>query len=558
MLQRRLDLFAKVERLADTFQLPGQDAAYTCENAQHFFLHHVTFRWEEFLKNLAIAGRDGSCIDKVLLRKTEREAAIKAKELAAAEEAAAAAEEAEGAEGSSASVARPPKKRRLEPSDKEPEELTKARELLQAGKRTAVSLLFPFTTFFSDAPQPLFPGTSYEDYMDVAQGCYRYFEDMFKQIEECRAFELLRNSHDRGNYLITTHARIIAMTCTHAALTRQNLVRLNFKYDNLIMEESAQILEVETFIPMLLQQSERGVSRLKRVMLIGDHHQLPPVVKNRAFQKYGHLDQSLYARFVRLQTPTTDLNLQGRARPEIAKLYSWRYKELGDLTNVDTDPCYTHANVGFSYNFQFINVDDFDGQGESTPQPHFYQNLGEAEYCVALFMYMRLLGYPGSKISILTTYNGQKALIRDVVRQRCSWNPLFGEPSKITTVDKFQGQQNDYIIVSLVRTAHVGHFRDVRRLIVTMSRSRLGLYVFGRFSLFENCFELTPVFSRFAKTSQELHLELGENETSKPRKKGEVGKPTVVTDLKHMWALLQDKMKAQFQAAATMASAPPA
>eukprot|EP00971_Amphidinium_carterae_P285035 5658332-Amphidinium_carterae.1 len=62
------------------------------------------------------------------------------------------------------------------------------------------------------------------------------------------------------------------------------------------MEESAQILEVETFIPMLLQQSDRGVSRLKRVMLIGDHHQLPPVVKNRAFQKYGHLDQSLYAR----------------------------------------------------------------------------------------------------------------------------------------------------------------------------------------------------------------------------------------------------------------------
>ena len=50
------------------------------------------------------------------------------------------------------------------------------------------------------------------------------------------------------------------------------------------MEESAQILEVETFIPMLLQNAENGVSRLKRVMLIGDHHQLPPVVKNCAFQ----------------------------------------------------------------------------------------------------------------------------------------------------------------------------------------------------------------------------------------------------------------------------------
>merc|ERR1719247_3068910 len=133
------------------------------------------------------------------------------------------------------------------------------------------------------------------------------------------------------------------MTCTHASLVRQNLVQLNFKYDNLIMEESAQILEVETFIPMLLQNAERGVSRLKRVMLIGDHHQLPPVVKNRAFQKYGHLDQSLYARFVRLKTPTVDLNLQGRGRPSIAKLYSWRYKNLGDLTNVEIEEKYVHA-----------------------------------------------------------------------------------------------------------------------------------------------------------------------------------------------------------------------
>merc|ERR1712217_30606 len=287
----------------------------------------------------------------------------------------------------------------------------------------------------------------------------------------------------------------------------------------LIMEESAQILEVETFIPMLLQQSERGVSRLKRVMFIGDHHQLPPVVKNRAFQKYGHLDQSLYARFVRLQTPTTDLNLQGRARPEIAALYNWRYRNLGDLPKVESDERYRRTNVGLSYNFQFINVADFDGRGESTPQPHFFQNLGEAEYCVALFMYMRLSGYPAEKISILTTYNGQKALIRDVVRQRCSWNPLFGEPAKITTVDKFQGQQNDYVIVSLVRSAQIGHVRDVRRLVVTMSRAKLGLYVFGRFSLYENCFELTPVFSNFQKRPRELQLEMDETAFSQTKRK---------------------------------------
>jgi intron-binding protein aquarius len=47
----------------------------------------------------------------------------------------------------------------------------------------------------------------------------------------------------------------------------------------------------------------------------------------------------------------------------------------------------------------------------------------------------------------------------------------------VSTVDRFQGQQNDFIILSLVRTRAIGHLRDVRRLVVAMSRARLGLYV---------------------------------------------------------------------------------
>lgn len=60
----------------------------------------------------------------------------------------------------------------------------------------------------------------------------------------------------------------------------------------------------------MLQRQEDGVSRLKRLILIGDHHQLPPVVKNMAFQKYSHLDQSLFTRFIRLGTPYVQLNAQ--------------------------------------------------------------------------------------------------------------------------------------------------------------------------------------------------------------------------------------------------------
>jgi intron-binding protein aquarius len=71
---------------------------------------------------------------------------------------------------------------------------------------------------------------------------------------------------------------------------------------------------------------------------------------------------------------------------------------------------------------------------------------------------------------------------------------------QVTTVDRYQGQQNDYIILSLVRTRHVGHLRDVRRLVVAMSRARLGLYVLARVALFSSCTELKPTWKIVRKT----------------------------------------------------------
>lgn len=128
------------------------------------------------------------------------------------------------------------------------------------------------------------------------------------------------------------------------------------------------------------------------------------------------------------------------------------------------------------------------GVGESEPNPYFYQNLAEAEFSVCLFMYMRLIGYPAEEITILTTYNGQKHLIRDVIRQRCGNNPLIGWPNKVTTVDRFQGQQNNYIILSLVRTKHVGHIRFVvstaiRMILQIHINGKLGTQIFCRLRL---------------------------------------------------------------------------
>jgi intron-binding protein aquarius len=319
-------------------------------------------------------------------------------------------------------------------------------QAVQAPDVTAETILdaFPFHQYFSNAPQPLFPlGADTATLKDIATGCYNHIAKIFTELADVRPFEILRRDRDKANYLLTNEARIIAMTSTHAAMRRREIASLGFHYDNVIMEEAAQITEIENFIPLAMQKPKNGAMPLQRVVLCGDHFQNSPVIQNLAFRQYANLEQSLFSRLVRLGVPVISLDQQGRARPSIAALYQWRYAQLGNLPLVQTAPEFQTTNAGFRYEYQFINVPDYKGRGESEPTPHFIQNLGEAEYAVAIFQYMRLLGYPASKISILTTYAGQRALIKDVLTHRCAKNPLFGMPKTVNTVDKYQGEQND-------------------------------------------------------------------------------------------------------------------
>ena len=198
---------------------------------------------------------------------------------------------------------------------------------------------------------------------------------------------------------------------------------------------------------------------------------------------------------------------------------------------------------------------------------------------------MRLLGYPASKITILTTYNGQKALLRDVFSQRCdsrtyvsnsgpcvvvwlmlrtqfgcAWHlasfrfalllrrTFFGLPAAISTVDKYQGSQNDFVLLSLVRTKAVGHVRDIRRLVVAMSRARLGLYVFCRKSLFSNCFELARTFALLNARPDKLQLVPGEAFPSTRAAADAVTEPYQVDGLVHMAQIVAHMQKQGQQA----------
>jgi intron-binding protein aquarius len=364
---------------------------------------------------------------------------------------------------------------------------------------SVVSRVFPFHAFFADAPQPLFPPqASKKQLLDIAGGCERHVRRIFDELADIRPFEILRAQRDKANYLLVKEARIIAMTSTHAAMRRQEIASLGFHYDNVVMEEAAQVTEIENFIPLIMQTPDPAdltKHQLQRIILVGDHLQNSPVIQHPACKSFANLDQSLFQRLIRLGAPHILLDAQGRSRSSLSRLYAWRYPHLTNLPSVTTQPEFLIANAGLRHTAQWIEVPDYKTRGETSPAPHVYQNLGEAEYVVALYMYMRLLGYPSHTISILTMYAGQTALIRDVLARRCKDHPLFGLPAWTGTVDKFQGEQSDYVLLSMVRTKSIGYLRDVRRLTVALSRARLGLYVFGRKAIFESGMETREAFT---------------------------------------------------------------
>ncbi|ANB15405.1 ATP-dependent RNA helicase NAM7 [Sugiyamaella lignohabitans] len=335
-----------------------------------------------------------------------------------------------------------------------------------------------------------FEGFSTESSSDMV---YLEIRHLFEQLESLRPYELLQTNKERLKYLISRESRVVAMTAAYATRNREELVETGFNYRNVIIMECGQLTELETFIPLTLQKDGNNIHRL---VLFGDHHREVPKIKNTILANQAHLNQTALNRFVRLGVPVITLDGQGRSRPEIANLYNWVYKGLTNLPNTEQ---YEKTNAGLYFTWQFIEVGDYNGQGETETSPGFYQNLGEAENAVALYQYMRLLGYPREKISIISLYEGQKMLIEEIVKKRCTGslvdNKIFGSPNTVSTIDQYQGEDNDYIILSLVRTKSPGFVSDPRVLTEALSRARLGLYVLGRREVIAS----SPQVEEFAK-----------------------------------------------------------
>ena len=275
-------------------------------------------------------------------------------------------------------------------------------------------------------------------------------------------------------------ARVIASTLVGSA----NRLLDGQKFGTLFIDEAAQALEAACWIPM---------RRISRVILAGDHCQLPPTVKSIAALKAG-LGKTLMERIVEMHPEAvTLLKIQYRMNDDIMRFSSnyfyegkvesapevkyrsildldtameWIWPEIPDNPECPDNPDYREQFVGES----FGRINKAEAELTLDTLQHYFERIGK----------QRLLD-ERIDVGIISPYRAQVQYLRRLLMKREYFKP-FRRLISVNTVDGFQGQERDVIVISLVRSndeGQIGFLRDLRRMNVAITRARMKLIILG-------------------------------------------------------------------------------
>ena len=303
----------------------------------------------------------------------------------------------------------------------------------------------------------------------------------------------------RINAELFGEARVIACTLVGSA---HHLLE-GMKFGTLFIDEAAQALEAACWIPM---------KRASRVILAGDHCQLPPTVKSIAALRAG-LGKTLMERIAENKPEVvTLLKIQYRMNDEIMRFSSdWFYGG-----KVESAPQIKYRSVlDYDHPITWIDTSNEENQitieGEDAPEDpasassaanqnsdlNFKEqfvgesfgriNKAEAELTLlTLAEYFTKIGKQrvlseSIDVGIISPYRAQVQYLKKLIKKYEFFKP-YRRLISVNTVDGFQGQERDVILISLVRSndeGQIGFLKDLRRMNVAMTRARMKLIILG-------------------------------------------------------------------------------
>lgn len=275
----------------------------------------------------------------------------------------------------------------------------------------------------------------------------------------------------RINESLFSEARVIACTLAGSA----NRVLVGQKYGTVFVDEAAQALEAACWI---------AIRKADRVILAGDHCQLPPTVKcvEAARQGLGH---TLMQSVVKNKPDAVSLlKVQYRMNDAIMRFSSdWFY---GGMLQSAPEVKY-RSILDFDTPIEWVNTEGMDCNEEFVGDSYGRINKAEAELSVGqLKNYITKIGRERFleeriDVGLISPYKAQVQFLRQLLKKDSFFKP-YRTAITVNTVDGFQGQERDVILISLVRAneeGQIGFLNDLRRMNVAITRARMKLIILG-------------------------------------------------------------------------------
>ncbi len=309
----------------------------------------------------------------------------------------------------------------------------------------------------------------------------RELSGRMKRARGAKRESLRRTLHELRDQAIKLEIKIDAQLFSEARVVACTLVGsanrlLNGKtFSTLFIDEAAQALEAACWI---------AISKANRVILAGDHCQLPPTIKCYEAAR-GGLDRTLLQKIILRKPETVSmLEVQYRMHEDIMYFPSkWFYKG-----RLQASPEVRYRNIlEYDTPIEWFDTAHCDFTEECIHETYGRINKPEAELLVSqLQKYIEKIGIERVlderiDFGLISPYRVQVQYIRQIIKRNRFFIPLR-KLITIHTVDGFQGQERDVILISLVRAnneGNIGFLNDLRRMNVAITRARMKLILLG-------------------------------------------------------------------------------
>ncbi|KAK5170579.1 uncharacterized protein LTR77_005167 [Saxophila tyrrhenica] len=335
----------------------------------------------------------------------------------------------------------------------------------------------------------------------IRPSVYRHFQAEMKRVilagfrQKAAKYDQLAEQRRIGSFeeyeRILKKQKIIGMTTTGLSKYRGLLASLQPKI--VLIEEAAEVLEAPVLVACL--------PSLQHLILVGDHKQLRPHCNVKQHEdKPFYLNVSLFERLVNNRLDFDVLSKQRRMIPEIRRLLQPIYKDvIKDHASV-LDPAKRPPVPGMGGINTWFFTHEWNEQRDELSSAY---NPMEAEMIVGFVKYLMYNGMDSKQITLLTFYNGQRKKLLSELRS----DPYLRlHAFNVVTVDSYQGEENDVVILSLVRRNsqnQIGFLNIDNRVCVALSRAKCGFYLFGDARLlFESSKTWNKVISTMANKGQ--------------------------------------------------------